>query len=1016
MDLCGCFGGSSHQRRGRGSFNSDDDWGGKDKKKKADRVAPVHKKQQALTVDSLRQHKKDQLKKDPSKAAVDDLHTVAKMSIVNLKTTLEIVAPVFPEDFKNFIRCQNKARKKLGCSKRPPSESAKHAFRDLISERNQSAKTALRSLQSVQAKMQNDTSMGQKAATSMKKLADFINEGFKISTKSGVEANRLKFYPLVVIKDKDSDNSPEECFDGFTSVQTAITVFEGLNKKQWLDAGSDDLYKLFSELYFIILERFPNGAAVSKMVSSAVNALKTLDSSERDWGRGALQKASSEQKSSLKEAMHKFYSAKVERDIAKIRAKGDDSKVKKASDWMEKCAVGLYNEQKSFFFTEAKKWIIVKNSLPELFHDLQPPFVGAADLLLTSTDVTEEYRTVISLFTDRTLQEYDNLEYIQPDLIHCTYERKETILKRFNLTRRQDIKALFKGLVMQKKLQSFVVEQASAVFVDNSDAYLHLPRGESNFEITMKNEKFNTAATTVILFIRQMVRAIHEIHSAGVIHGDIQPSSWFVTESGLAKVHAFATARLATQTQGVRESVYTAGYSPFVPPEVHSSGKDSTSRTEAGDIYNLGQCVKEVASACKAALEKAGMLDAVKELISQMTAESATKRPTSQRVFAKTDDLFGMLKNQIGSVKKQRQDILDAESSMKKAKGDLEHAAQLAEDDLARVANVAQDVKKKEQALFTKHKRLQEDARALMSRQYSDDSLKPPHYWFGKSLDQMVNIYPIDKNGSLFQVFRHLIVTDDPKSLNKGRDVVERGDYTFLDLVGVWRIENSLLWQNYATERRSIRKILGERNVKCPPFQIRENFGRALAHLPGAELLYRDINEVYLLHGTGPDIVLSISTYGINERFTTVALFGKGSYFAEDSGKNDQYVRGDSTLGAYPELHRRLFPIGGDYSFPEYPYKGYYLVLCRIVLGYAVRVKCSNAQRKEMVNIDNEAGPIFATADQRELAPIPGIDNPPIFYHSLVAERGAAILRFREMVQFHSARIYPEYLICYTRK
>jgi hypothetical protein len=59
---------------------------------------------------------------------------------------------------------------------------------------------------------------------------------------------------------------------------------------------------------------------------------------------------------------------------------------------------------------------------------------------------------------------------------------------------------------------------------------------------------------------------------------------------------------------------------------------------------------------------------------------------------------------------------------------------------------------------------------------------------------------------------------------------------------------------------------------------------------------------------------------------------------------------------------------------------------------------------------------IFATPRRAELAVIPGLTGPPMFYHALVCELGPANPRFREFVQFHSGRIYPEYIMCYIRQ
>ena len=50
----------------------------------------------------------------------------------------------------------------------------------------------------------------------------------------------------------------------------------------------------------------------------------------------------------------------------------------------------------------------------------------------------------------------------------------------------------------------------------------------------------------------------------------------------------------------------------------------------------------------------------------------------------------------------------------------------------------------------------------------------------------------------------------------------------------------------------------------------------------------------------------------------------------------------------------------------------------------------------------------------RELAAIPGV-APPTSYHSLVAELGKDIVRYREFVLFHGDYVCPEYLIAYHR-
>ena len=50
----------------------------------------------------------------------------------------------------------------------------------------------------------------------------------------------------------------------------------------------------------------------------------------------------------------------------------------------------------------------------------------------------------------------------------------------------------------------------------------------------------------------------------------------------------------------------------------------------------------------------------------------------------------------------------------------------------------------------------------------------------------------------------------------------------------------------------------------------------------------------------------------------------------------------------------------------------------------------------------------------RELSPVPGV-TPPIVHHSLIAELGDAIVRYREFVLFHSEYVHIDYLIAYHR-
>ena len=57
--------------------------------------------------------------------------------------------------------------------------------------------------------------------------------------------------------------------------------------------------------------------------------------------------------------------------------------------------------------------------------------------------------------------------------------------------------------------------------------------------------------------------------------------------------------------------------------------------------------------------------------------------------------------------------------------------------------------------------------------------------------------------------------------------------------------------------------------------------------------------------------------------------------------------------------------------------------------------------------------PIFPIA-KRELANVPR-SSPPFPYHSLIAELGKTIVRYREFIFFHGDYVLPEYLLAYHR-
>lgn len=168
-------------------------------------------------------------------------------------------------------------------------------------------------------------------------------------------------------------------------------------------------------------------------------------------------------------------------------------------------------------------------------------------------------------------------------------------------------------------------------------------------------------------------------------------------------------------------------------------------------------------------------------------------------------------------------------------------------------------------------------------------------------------------------------------------------------------------------------------------------------------------------------IVLTLATAACSGA-NAGAMFGEGVYLADDGAKADQYTRATDTsiqLAGSPlaALHTLLYPDG---SLPAAGVN--YMFLCRVGLGCTIRTKdgisCLDAgaaiDDKLFVPSPFRIGP-YEMNRRKQLGEIAGCTEPKVPYHSLLVELGGKIARFREVVVFDGARIYPEYLLAYSR-
>lgn len=323
------------------------------------------------------------------------------------------------------------------------------------------------------------------------------------------------------------------------------------------------------------------------------------------------------------------------------------------------------------------------------------------------------------------------------------------------------------------------------------------------------------------------------------------------------------------------------------------------------------------------------------------------------------------------------------------------------------------------------NERKAKEAEAARRQRAEDKVHKKPEHWTGKYAGTSgYALFPLpeDELKPLRKIFE-LAQSDD---LGKGRDVksvewMQPGNKK-LQLACGWRIENPSLLTAYNTERDhlqdEIKRVQAHNTTAYRDLQLDGGYTQALRDwfavnkAEGKEHM-RGVNEVFLLHGTKPETLLQIIANGPNEKFSG-GLFGEGTYFAENPAKNDQYTAADPAINPQlQELHDILYrnkrdsPAWGKGKTGDHPGQVYYIILCRVAMGVFVPT---------MNGATSTSGDSLWAREKKVLAQIPGLpQSMPCHYHSMVAEKGASLLRFREFMQFQQTRIYPAYLLAYWR-
>lgn len=926
----------------------------------------------------IEKRQQEEKRKSQAEEQITKWRHEGEIFVTKIEQILKEAVRVYSPEVKAFLEMQSVVR----ASSDTPQEHSSFE----IEERQRAAKSASTAL----AANKLSAIAAQKLSLLIQKLAEGII-GMYPDGNSALEQRYKYFSELRVFdyQEEQSNESIESLFRILASMEKTLDIYQATNLENEMEAK--DMQQVFIELAFMIQENAQQINYIENLTDEVLFAFTIFFSAQESFQ--SLTESYYKVKERMTSLIQDYYAADDAFTAAslrlELRKKTDPDAVldEKLSDRVKTLKDALEIAKTELRNVEARRWSLQKSFLPEMYSSLTETLCDNFNLLRAPADWVPD-----DLFCVRALYQYGDLTYLSPSTLSATFEGKSCFLLVFDLSSPRDIESLTRHLELAHT-QPNLMQKVNSFFIDSSSSlcYVHMGEGDKQWSSVLKN--IAESPTYYLHLMYGMMLVVYEMHEAGIVHGNLTSECWMLNSHGQPRLASFSPSSRTYQSQ---------------PPCF-----DADRNTFAADIYALGECF-DLMYQTSIPIAPKEWITIIGSLIDSMKGENPSTRITTRQAMSETVKLWCLHQALAKNLLMWKNEAQEDEIKLNQMLAELEFGENNYLEDKQRILQEVDAVKLQKAALRKKQARLSLDEQRLDSGRV--DVFRPPPYWVNRSASGKSQIIPLAHEPELFEVFRHMLGTEYPESLNVGRDIQERGNYSFLDLHAVWRVENSTIWSHYANERRNLSEQLKRRRIVCPKVELRPEFARLTKLLPGGENLWSDVNEVFAMHGTTPNVLISIISGGMNERFTTVALFGMGCYLAEDAGKTNQYVHGDHKIGHYPDLHRRLFPSSGYFKFPKYPYKAYYLVVCRVVMGYACRVRCLSMRKNRYENIDFPGFPIWNDIDtKRELSTIPGI-KPDMLFHSLFAQKGGDILRYRELVQFHSKRIIPEYVMCYTRR
>ena len=338
-------------------------------------------------------------------------------------------------------------------------------------------------------------------------------------------------------------------------------------------------------------------------------------------------------------------------------------------------------------------------------------------------------------------------------------------------------------------------------------------------------------------------------------------------------------------------------------------------------------------------------------------------------------------------------------------------------------------------------------ARAILDLEYFSvgaSTALPLHWTQQLGSEAGYHLVRLDENDPTVHTLQHMVAETRPNEFGEGFDASARGwmrtglksGNRHAQFVRAWRVENASQWRMHQACAERIAADLS----RGPPSDalaasksdpLRAALREGGERLPGN--LRPECAECFLLHGcplaTDNGNLGDILQNGLDQAFAGANAgnaFGVGIYFGEDIEKCDQYTRlpanqlkRDKIEGLAP-LFRQLY----GSPRPEHD-DVLYVLVCRAIMGYSIRTAGVD------IPMDGQLSKSAPTQPRDPNCPAPGCKSvfhqprarkkligvvnprteeqikPLLHHHSLIAELGARILRFREFVLFNGNQVYP---------